>query len=129
MLPSLVINFGEPFLYLLGLGYGLGLLIGDMMRDQTLAVCGARRGADDDYPATSLETLRQMVAGIGLTLAAARRRQRHVGQAPIRVPPVRRFKSEPADRHGLASRLRASSGAAGDRRINAGDSAVGDEGN
>jgi lipooligosaccharide transport system permease protein len=29
--PSLVINFGEPFLYLLGLGYGLGLFIGDMM--------------------------------------------------------------------------------------------------
>jgi lipooligosaccharide transport system permease protein len=31
MLPSLVINFGEPFLYLLGLGYGLGLFIGEMM--------------------------------------------------------------------------------------------------
>ncbi len=29
--PSLLINFGEPFLYLLGLGYGLGLFIGDMM--------------------------------------------------------------------------------------------------
>jgi lipooligosaccharide transport system permease protein len=29
--PSLVINFGEPFLYLLGLGYGLGLFIGDTM--------------------------------------------------------------------------------------------------
>ncbi len=29
--PSLVINFGEPFLYLLGLGYGLGLFIGNMM--------------------------------------------------------------------------------------------------
>jgi lipooligosaccharide transport system permease protein len=29
--PSLIINFGEPFLYLLGLGYGLGLFIGDMM--------------------------------------------------------------------------------------------------
>ena len=29
--PSLVINFGEPFLYLLGLGYGLGLYIGNMM--------------------------------------------------------------------------------------------------
>lgn len=28
--PSLLINFGEPFLYLLGLGYGLGLFIGDM---------------------------------------------------------------------------------------------------
>ena len=28
--PSLVINFGEPFLYLLGLGYGLGLFIGTM---------------------------------------------------------------------------------------------------
>jgi lipooligosaccharide transport system permease protein len=26
-----VINFGEPFLYLLGLGYGLGLFIGDTM--------------------------------------------------------------------------------------------------
>lgn len=30
--PSLVINFGEPFLYLLGLGYGLGLFIGEMMQ-------------------------------------------------------------------------------------------------
>src|SRR3990172_13140895 len=29
--PSILINFGEPFLYLLGLGYGLGLFIGDMM--------------------------------------------------------------------------------------------------
>ncbi len=29
--PSLMINFGEPFLYLLGLGYGLGLFIGEMM--------------------------------------------------------------------------------------------------
>ncbi|HYM48205.1 MAG TPA: ABC transporter permease [Burkholderiaceae bacterium] len=29
--PSLVVNFGEPFLYLLGLGYGLGLYIGEMM--------------------------------------------------------------------------------------------------
>jgi lipooligosaccharide transport system permease protein len=28
--PSLLINFGEPFLYLLGLGYGLGLFIGKM---------------------------------------------------------------------------------------------------
>ena len=31
MLPSIFINFGEPFLYLLGLGYGLGLFIGEMM--------------------------------------------------------------------------------------------------
>jgi lipooligosaccharide transport system permease protein len=31
MAPSLLINFGEPFLYLLGLGYGLGLFIGEMM--------------------------------------------------------------------------------------------------
>ncbi len=30
-LPSMFINFGEPFLYLLGLGYGLGLYIGEMM--------------------------------------------------------------------------------------------------
>ncbi len=30
MLPSLLINFGEPTLYLLGLGYGLGLFIGRM---------------------------------------------------------------------------------------------------
>lgn len=28
--PSLVLNFGEPFIYLLGLGYGLGLFIGKM---------------------------------------------------------------------------------------------------
>ncbi|MFQ5993546.1 MAG: ABC transporter permease [Acidiferrobacterales bacterium] len=28
--PSVVINFGEPLLYLLGLGYGLGLFIGQM---------------------------------------------------------------------------------------------------
>ncbi|HKQ31323.1 MAG TPA: ABC transporter permease [Burkholderiales bacterium] len=31
VVPSLVINFGEPFIYLLGLGYGLGMFIGDMM--------------------------------------------------------------------------------------------------
>lgn len=30
--PSLIINFGEPFLYLIGLGYGLGLFIGEMMQ-------------------------------------------------------------------------------------------------
>lgn len=28
--PSLLINFGEPFIYLLGLGLGLGLFIGEM---------------------------------------------------------------------------------------------------
>jgi lipooligosaccharide transport system permease protein len=28
--PSLLINFGEPFLYLLGLGFGLGMFIGKM---------------------------------------------------------------------------------------------------
>ena len=28
--PSLLLNFGEPFLYLLGLGYGLGRFIGEM---------------------------------------------------------------------------------------------------
>lgn len=28
--PSLLINFGEPFLYLLGLGFGLGMFIGEM---------------------------------------------------------------------------------------------------
>ncbi len=28
--PSLLINFGEPFLYLLGLGFGLGAFIGEM---------------------------------------------------------------------------------------------------
>jgi len=31
VVPSLVINFGEPFIYLLGLGYGLGMFIGEMM--------------------------------------------------------------------------------------------------
>lgn len=30
MVASLLGNFGDPFLYLLGLGYGLGLYIGDM---------------------------------------------------------------------------------------------------
>jgi lipooligosaccharide transport system permease protein len=28
--PALLMNFGEPFIYLLGLGFGLGLFIGDM---------------------------------------------------------------------------------------------------
>ena len=28
--PSLLIHFGEPFLYLIGLGFGLGLFIGEM---------------------------------------------------------------------------------------------------
>ena len=31
MLPSIFINFGEPVVYLLGLGYGLGLFIGETM--------------------------------------------------------------------------------------------------
>src|SRR3970040_2639992 len=31
MRPSIFIIFGEPFLYLLGLGCGLGLFIGEMM--------------------------------------------------------------------------------------------------
>lgn len=31
LVPSLVINFGEPFIYLLGLGYGLGMFIGELM--------------------------------------------------------------------------------------------------
>lgn len=30
MLASITINFGEPFLYLLGLGFGLGFFIGEM---------------------------------------------------------------------------------------------------
>lgn len=30
IVPSLLINFGEPFLYLLGLGFGLGAFIGEM---------------------------------------------------------------------------------------------------
>ena len=30
MLPGLLLNFGEPFLYLLGLGFGLGRFIGEM---------------------------------------------------------------------------------------------------
>jgi len=30
--PSILINFGEPLLYLLGLGYGLGMFIGEMMQ-------------------------------------------------------------------------------------------------
>ena len=30
MVPSLLINFGEPLLYLLGMGYGLGRFIGEM---------------------------------------------------------------------------------------------------
>lgn len=30
MFASITINFGEPFLYLLGLGFGLGFFIGDM---------------------------------------------------------------------------------------------------
>lgn len=30
MAPSLLVNFGEPLLYLLGLGFGLGMFIGEM---------------------------------------------------------------------------------------------------
>ena len=30
MVPSILMNFGEPFLYLLGMGYGLGQYIGEM---------------------------------------------------------------------------------------------------
>ncbi len=44
---------------------------GHCLRDQALAVCGdrAQEGADDDFRATSLETISEMVAaGIGCTL-------------------------------------------------------------
>lgn len=46
---------------------------GHCFRDQALAACGARRSRDrEDFQATSLETLRQMVAsGVGVTLMPA----------------------------------------------------------
>ncbi|MDE2007763.1 MAG: hydrogen peroxide-inducible genes activator [Rhodospirillales bacterium] len=45
---------------------------GHCLREQALAVCGRQAGAHDDFAATSLHTLVQMVAGgLGLTLLPA----------------------------------------------------------
>lgn len=57
MLPSLVINFGEPFLYLLGLGYGLGLFIGDMMQMPYLTFLASGILASSSMNTASFESM------------------------------------------------------------------------
>ncbi len=68
---------------------------GHCLRDQALAVCGARLDRREEVRATSLETLRQMVGmGLGLTLlpalavdAAPRAGRRAVVVRPFKAPP------------------------------------------
>jgi LysR family hydrogen peroxide-inducible transcriptional activator len=68
---------------------------GHCLRDQALDVCGARSRGREEVRATSLETLRQMVAmGLGLTLlpalsvdAAPRANRKAVDIRPFKSPP------------------------------------------
>ena len=78
---------------------------GHCLRDQALAICGHSEGnageSDTDFRATSLETLRQMVAvGIGCTLLPALA----VGKAEEQTFAVRPLATESARRIGLVWR-------------------------
>lgn len=113
--------FREPFLFALPAGHRLAarkkirqeelaeehvLLLeeGHCFRDQALAVCGTRRQGEEDFRATSLETLRQMVAtGVGTTLMPALAAQ--VGAIGKRLIEFRPFAApEPGRVIGLAWR-------------------------
>jgi LysR family hydrogen peroxide-inducible transcriptional activator len=104
--------FYEPFFAALPAGHALAkrdvLKVSDIMseklllldeghclRDQALDVCGAGSRGREEVRATSLETLRQMVAmGLGLTLlpalavdAGARQTKKAVEVRPFKAPP------------------------------------------
>ena len=118
--------FREPFLVALPTGHALGqkkyinekelanqcvLLLeeGHCMRDQALAICGFTTSAErDEFKATSLETLRQMVAaGVGCTLLPALAALPGVGSVPHGLVQIRPFISPvPTRTIGIAWRHR-----------------------
>jgi len=67
---------------------------GNCLRDQSIAICGAEAAGEDNYRATSLETLRSLVAsGEGVTLipALAAREGADVALRPIEGSAERRI--------------------------------------
>jgi LysR family hydrogen peroxide-inducible transcriptional activator len=118
--------FHEPFLVALPTGHPLEqkkriserdlqmlnvLLLeeGHCMRDQALAICGSTNSAErEEFKATSLETLRQMVAaGAGCTLLPALAAMPGVGSINGRLVQIRPFASPvPRRMIGLAWRHR-----------------------
>ena len=81
---------------------------GHCLRDQALDVCTlAGSGERNGFRATSLETLRQMVAAnVGVTLLPALSVKPPVAQsADIHLLRFRDSQPSPADRHGLAAQL------------------------
>ena len=93
MVPSLVLNFGEPFLYLLGLGFGLGQFIGEMegvgyfafLASGLVASSGmmvaSTRGSIGLYPHGSPEDVRRHAGDAGRD-----RRHRGGGKCSVREP-------------------------------------------
>ena len=118
--------FREPFVVALPTGHALGkkehinekelanqcvLLLeeGHCMRDQALAICGSNTSAErDEFKATSLETLRQMVAaGVGCTLLPALAALPGVGSVQHGLVQIRPFISPvPTRTIGMAWRHR-----------------------
>jgi LysR family hydrogen peroxide-inducible transcriptional activator len=118
--------FREPFVVALPAGHALGkakhinekelanqnvLLLedGHCMRDQALAICGSTPSTErDEFKATSLETLRQMVAaGVGCTLLPALAALPGVGSVKNGLVQIRPFVSPmPTRTIGIAWRHR-----------------------
>ncbi len=75
--PSLMINFGEPFLYLLGMGYGLGRFIGEMAGMPYLSFLASGSGGvvGHDHGVFRRHVFRAHAHG------AAKNLRRHVGDA------------------------------------------------
>lgn len=57
MMPSLLVNFGEPVLYLLGLGFGLGIFIGEMAGMTYLAFLASGIIASSSMNSASFEAM------------------------------------------------------------------------
>jgi lipooligosaccharide transport system permease protein len=62
---SIVVNFGEPFLYLIGLGYGLGLFIGEMMNMPYLTFLASGILASSAMNASSFEATYSVYTRMG----------------------------------------------------------------
>ena len=99
---------------------------GHCLRDQALAVCGdqyrGREGANDDFRATSLETISEMVAaGIGCTLlpamAVPHLTARH---KRLEVRPLQRGEGAPPYRPAVAREFSARRGSGGVRPVHPG---------